>query len=206
MKLTLKTIKLYGGSPMSESLSTTSAKEVDYSKDVFTTGEAHRICCVSQQTIIRCFDNGSLKGFRVPGSTFRRIPKKFLIQFIKDNGMESIMPKEWQTATGVTIVSTEEVNRAVEDLLGKNNVDAHLSGFSLGGALSKGELSPITALDEKVVGADLPDIIQVIQQTSSDVHIVTISGDTSGPEGTTIDGSHSPAEIAQALADLRNGN
>ena len=32
-------------------------------KTVFTTGEAAKICKVSQQTIIRCFDNGSLKGF-----------------------------------------------------------------------------------------------------------------------------------------------
>ena len=43
-------------------------------KTVFTTGEAAKICKVSQQTIIRCFDNGQLKGFRVPGSRFRRIP------------------------------------------------------------------------------------------------------------------------------------
>ena len=27
-------------------------------KTVFTTGEAAKICKVSQQTIIRCFDNG----------------------------------------------------------------------------------------------------------------------------------------------------
>ena len=39
-------------------------------KTVFTTGEAAKICKVSQQTIIRCFDNGQLKGFRVPGSRF----------------------------------------------------------------------------------------------------------------------------------------
>ena len=44
-------------------------------KTVFTTGEAAKICKVSQQTIIRCFDNGQLKGFRVPGSRFRRIPQ-----------------------------------------------------------------------------------------------------------------------------------
>src|SRR5439155_1208163 len=42
-------------------------------KTVFTTGEAAKICKGSQQTIIRCFDNGQLKGFRVPGSRFRRI-------------------------------------------------------------------------------------------------------------------------------------
>lgn len=56
-------------------------------KTVFTTGEAADICKVSQQTIIRCFDSGRLKGFRVPGSRFRRIPREALIAFMKDNGI-----------------------------------------------------------------------------------------------------------------------
>ena len=57
-------------------------------KTVFTTGEAAKICKVSQQTIIRCFDNGQLKGgFRVPGSKFRRIPREALFLFMRDNGI-----------------------------------------------------------------------------------------------------------------------
>jgi excisionase family DNA binding protein len=56
-------------------------------KTVFTTGEAAEICKVSQQTIIRCFDSGRLRGFRVPGSRFRRIPREALIAFMKDNGI-----------------------------------------------------------------------------------------------------------------------
>jgi two-component system, OmpR family, response regulator len=56
-------------------------------KTVFTTGEAADICKVSQQTIIRCFDSGRLKGFRVPGSRFRRIPRDALLQFMKENGI-----------------------------------------------------------------------------------------------------------------------
>ena len=63
-------------------------------KSVFTTGEAADICKVSQQTIIRCFDSGRLKGFRVPGSRFRRIPRDALVAFMRDNkipveGLES---------------------------------------------------------------------------------------------------------------------
>src|SRR5947199_4067022 len=56
-------------------------------KTVFTTGEAAKICKVSQQTIIRCFDNGQLKASRVPGSRFRRIPREALYKFMKDNGI-----------------------------------------------------------------------------------------------------------------------
>jgi excisionase family DNA binding protein len=56
-------------------------------KTVFTTGEAAKICKVSQQTIIRCFDSGQLRGFRVPGSRFRRIPRDQLYSFMRDNGI-----------------------------------------------------------------------------------------------------------------------
>jgi len=56
-------------------------------KTIYTTGEAAKICKVSQQTIIRCFDSGQLKGFRVPGSRFRRIPRDQLFAFMKDNGI-----------------------------------------------------------------------------------------------------------------------
>ena len=56
-------------------------------KTVFTTGEAAKICKVSQQTIIRCFDSGQLKGFRVPGSRFRRIPRECLYTFMKENNI-----------------------------------------------------------------------------------------------------------------------
>ncbi len=58
---------------------------MDKMKDLFTTGEAAEICRISQQTIIRCFDAGRLEGFRVPGSRFRRIPRRNLIKFMKDN-------------------------------------------------------------------------------------------------------------------------
>lgn len=56
-------------------------------KAIFTTGEAAELCNVSQQTIIRCFDNGRLHGFRVPGSRFRRIPRGDLIRFMRENDM-----------------------------------------------------------------------------------------------------------------------
>lgn len=54
-------------------------------KQVFTTGEVAQICKVSQQTVIRCFDNGKLGGFRVPGSRFRRIPRDALLSFMKEH-------------------------------------------------------------------------------------------------------------------------
>ena len=57
------------------------------SKQIFTTGEAADVCKISQQTIIRCFDSGRLRGFRVPGSRFRRIPHDELIRFMRENNI-----------------------------------------------------------------------------------------------------------------------
>jgi len=56
-------------------------------KEVYSTGEAAKICRVSQQTVIRCFDSGKLEGFYVPGSRFRRIPRESLIKFMRENSI-----------------------------------------------------------------------------------------------------------------------
>ncbi len=60
---------------------------MDTTKELYTTGEAAEICNLSQQTIIRCFDSGRLRGFRIPGSKFRKIPRDNLLKFMKDNSI-----------------------------------------------------------------------------------------------------------------------
>ena len=54
---------------------------------MFTTGEAAKVCRISQQTIIRCFDSGRLRGYRVPGSRFRRIQREELVRFMRENNI-----------------------------------------------------------------------------------------------------------------------
>jgi CheY-like chemotaxis protein len=58
---------------------------MDKVKKLYTTGEVAKICNLSQQTIIRCFDAGRVEGFRIPGSKFRRIPHESLIKFMQSN-------------------------------------------------------------------------------------------------------------------------
>lgn len=54
---------------------------------VYTTGEAAALCGLSLKTITRCCDNGTLNGFRVPESKFRRIPRKELLSFMARHGI-----------------------------------------------------------------------------------------------------------------------
>ena len=56
-------------------------------KDVFTTGEVARICRVGVSTVLKWFDSGRLKGYRIPSSQDRRIPLENLIRFLKEHGM-----------------------------------------------------------------------------------------------------------------------
>lgn len=74
-------------------------------KEVLTTGQLAKMCLVSQQTIIRCFDAGLLKGFRVPGSRFRRIPWKNAINFMKENRIPLPSEQRHDSRRSVLVVS-----------------------------------------------------------------------------------------------------
>jgi two-component system, OmpR family, response regulator RpaA len=54
---------------------------------VFTSGQAAKICNVAPRTVSKWFDSGRLRGYRVPGSQDRRIPRDHLIKFLKEHGM-----------------------------------------------------------------------------------------------------------------------
>ncbi|HOI55209.1 MAG TPA: response regulator [Phycisphaerae bacterium] len=56
-------------------------------KDVYTTGEVARVCRVSPRTVSKWFDTGQLKGYRIPGSKDRRIPRDQLLRFMRTHGM-----------------------------------------------------------------------------------------------------------------------
>jgi CheY-like chemotaxis protein len=54
---------------------------------VYTTGDVARICQVAPRTVSKWFDTGRLKGYRIPGSLDRRIPRDSLIEFMRSHGM-----------------------------------------------------------------------------------------------------------------------
>ncbi len=103
-------------------------------KSVYTTGEVARICNVSQQTVIRCFDSGRLKGFRVPGSRFRRIPRDALIQFMKENDIP--LDKLTSGKKRILVVDDDEaITEMLVELLerdGRFEVKTASSGYDAG--------------------------------------------------------------------------
>ncbi len=148
-------------------------------KTVFTTGEAAKICKVSQQTIIRCFDNGSLKGFRVPGSRFRRIPRDLLFTFMRDNGI----PTDALESSKRKILIVDDDEELVELLTDVFERDGRFDVRSANNGFDAGMLVKEFRPDLVVLDVMLPDINgkEVCQRVRSDasleaVKIICISG------------------------------
>jgi excisionase family DNA binding protein len=149
-------------------------------RTVFTTGEAAKICKVSQQTIIRCFDNGQLKGFRVPGSRFRRIPREALYKFMKDNGiptdtLESGKRKVLLVDDDVELV--ELMTKVLEED-GRFGVRVATTGFAAGMIVQ--EYRPdLIVLDVMLPGINGKEVCQRIRDDATlgeELRILCVSG------------------------------
>ena len=148
-------------------------------KTVFTTGEAAKICKVSQQTIIRCFDNGQLKGFRVPGSRFRRIPREALYKFMKDNGI----PTDALESGKRKVLLVDDDNELVELMTKVLEEDGRFEVRVAGNGFDAGMMVKEYRPDLIVLDVMLPDINgkEVCHRVRSDntledVRILCISG------------------------------
>jgi excisionase family DNA binding protein len=148
-------------------------------KTVFTTGEAAKICKVSQQTIIRCFDNGQLKGFRVPGSRFRRIPREALYKFMKDNGI----PTDALESGKRKVLLVDDDNEVVEMIIKFLDDDGRFEVRMAGNGFDAGMMVKEYRPDLIILDVNLPDINgkEVCQRVRADnsledVRILCISG------------------------------
>lgn len=128
-------------------------------KRVFTTGEAAKVCGVSQQTIIRCFDSGRLTGFRVPGSKFRRIPREELMRFMKANSMGLEVLNNDVAVKHVLLISSDPAaTRLVESAL---KDDKRFSLSTAGTSFDAGILTESLSPGIVIFGPRRDDIDQV---------------------------------------------
>ncbi len=148
-------------------------------KTVFTTGEAAKICKVSQQTIIRCFDSGQLKGFRVPGSRFRRIPRDQLYSFMRDNGIPTDALDSGKRK--ILIVDDDEdlVDLLVDHFERDGRFDVRSVNNGFGAGMQIKEFGPdLVVLDVMLPDINGMEVCQLVRSDKSmdDVRIICISG------------------------------
>ena len=86
-------------------------------KKVFTTGQVAKMCQVAPRTVSKWFDSGKLKGYRIPGSQDRRIPREQLLRFMKEHEMPlgQLAEEQWYK---VLLIGTEKLfNDRVKEIL-----------------------------------------------------------------------------------------
>ncbi len=148
-------------------------------KTVFTTGEAAKICKVSQQTIIRCFDNGQLKGFRVPGSRFRRIPREALYKFMKDNGIPTDALESGKRKVLLVDDDTDLVDLMTKVLEEDGRFEVRVAGNGFDAGMMVKEYRPdIIILDVMLPDINGKEVCHRVRADASleDVRILCISG------------------------------
>lgn len=149
------------------------------SKTVFTTGEAARICKVSQQTIIRCFDSGQLKGFRVPGSKFRRIPRETLHRFMKENGIPTDALDSGRREILLVDDDTDLVEVIMQGLEEDGRFEVRIANNGFDAGMMVKEYRPdLIVLDVMLPDINGREVCQKVRADSAleDVKIICISG------------------------------
>ena len=108
-------------------------------KNVLTTGDVAKICNVAPRTVSKWFDNGQLKGYRIPGSKDRRIPLGELIRFMKAHNMPTTALAAGKIRV-IVLDSNETTALALADAL-RTKTDYEVqtihSTFEAGAALQK---------------------------------------------------------------------
>jgi len=161
-------------------------------KSVYTTGEAAEICRLSQQTVIRCFDSGQLKGFRVPGSKFRRIPRAELLSFMKTN---SIPMDSLETDYKIRVLVVDDDPDIVELFVDALKEDGLFEVATASTGYDAGVMTQQFAPDVVVLDYMLPDIngnvvCRTIRENPELAHIKVL----------VISGAVNPAEIDKLKA------
>ncbi len=154
-------------------------------KTIFTTGEVAEICKISQQTVIRCFDKGRLKGFRVPASKFRRIPRESLIAFMKANNI----PLENLGSGKMRVLIVDDdaaIVEMLEDLLtrdGRFEVKSAANGFDAG-AMTQEFRPDILLLDYLLPDINGNVVCERVRKDPNLAHtrIIIVSGAVSNDE------------------------
>lgn len=101
-----------------------------------TTGEVARLLGININTVIKWFDEGKIKGFRLPSSSDRRIPISALKSFMSENSIPMDLLEEDSPMRRMHERIPCDSNVRIHLMNGKEygTYDASLKDLSLGGA------------------------------------------------------------------------
>ena len=152
---------------------------MDKVKKLYTTGEVAKICNLSQQTIIRCFDAGRVEGFRIPGSKFRRIPHESLIKFMQSNDIPIDALQSGKKKILIVDDDAEIIEMMVDVFVrdGRFDVKSAASGYE-GGIMTEQFRPDLIILDYMLPDVNGNIVCRTIKQNPdfAEIKIIIVSG------------------------------
>ena len=108
-------------------------------KNVLTTGDVAKICHVAPRTVSKWFDNGQLRGYRIPGSKDRRIPVTELVRFMKIHNMPTSELAVGKIRVLLADSNVKTASTLADILRSKADYDVQIvqSNFETGSAIQK---------------------------------------------------------------------
>jgi len=152
-----------------------STRSMQY-RDWVSTTEAAEMCGVSHMTIIRCFDSGELKGYRVPGSRHRRLPKTSLVEFAQGHNLPNPLLEGMadageshagadEKARALIVEDDAEIRSVMQKLLEKDGWEVRVAenGFEAG-FLAACFVPELILLDIMLPGMDGRDVCRQLRK------------------------------------------
>jgi excisionase family DNA binding protein len=158
-------------------------------KNVLTTGDVAKICHVAPRTVSKWFDNGQLKGYRIPGSKDRRIPLSELLRFMKVHNMPTAGLAVGKIRILIADSNREAAQAMAETLQNKADYEVQTvhSNFETGAVVQK--FAPHVLLVSLLAeGIDATDVCRGIHtnEESETVKVVAIANKLNDSEAAAL--------------------
>lgn len=180
-------------------------------KNVLTTGEVAKICNVAPRTVSKWFDEGQLKGYRIPGSKDRRIPVNELIRFMKSHNMPITALPVGKIRILIADTDGDTADALADTLKSKADYEVQTvqSNFETG-AVAQKFCPHILLINLLAEGIDAMDICRNIRghEDLQTIKIIAIANQLSESEATALlqkgfdDCVTDPADIAQIIKKI----
>jgi excisionase family DNA binding protein len=121
-------------------------------RTIFTTGQVAKICKVAPRTVSKWFDSGRLRGYRIPGSQDRRIPREHLIRFLKEHGMP-LGELEDEAMGKILLVGLDNmVQSSLQDILSAEDFKLEIAASGFEAGIQAESLHPDAVVIDFVMG------------------------------------------------------
>jgi excisionase family DNA binding protein len=143
-------------------------------KNVLTTGDVAKICHVAPRTVSKWFDNGQLRGYRIPGSKDRRIPVNELIRFMKTHNMPTSELAVGRIRVLLADSNIKAATALADSLRSKAEYDVQIvrSNFETGSAIHK-FMPHVLLINLMAEGIDAAAVCRGIRE-NEDLHTIKI--------------------------------